>query len=126
MPAPASETTLEAAALDKLRALENDGAPDLLARIISTYVDSSTELARAIRDAVAAGDPQAMAKAAHTLKSSSAQVGAERLSVLCKGVEALGRSGSLEGAAARVAELSAELECVHEALAAERFGAGNG
>ena len=35
-------------------------------------------------------------------------------------------SGSLEEAAARVAELSAELECVHEALAAERFGAGNG
>jgi HPt (histidine-containing phosphotransfer) domain-containing protein len=64
-----------------------------------------------------------MAAAAHTLKSSSAQVGALRLSALSKEIESLGRAGSVDGARELLGELMPELESVHEELAAARFGA---
>ncbi len=64
-----------------------------------------------------------MAAAAHTLKSSSAQVGAVKLSALSKEIESRGRAGSLDGARALLDELLLELESVHEELAAAAFGA---
>ncbi len=70
-----------------------------------------------------ASDPNAVKAAAHTLKSSSAQVGAVRLSALCKELEALGRSGSLGGAAELAEEIAGELESTCERLVAEAFGA---
>jgi HPt (histidine-containing phosphotransfer) domain-containing protein len=115
--------TLEVATLASLRALEQDGAPDLLSRVMDTYLQSADRLARAVREAVAAGDPAAMARATHTLKSSSAQVGARKLSLLCKELEARGRAGSMEGAQELLAEICQELEAVQEALAVEQLGA---
>jgi HPt (histidine-containing phosphotransfer) domain-containing protein len=63
-----------------------------------------------------------MARAAHTLKSSSAQLGAAKLSALCKEIEARGRAQSSEGIAELLREFDAELEVAREALAAEQLG----
>ena len=43
-----------------------------------------------------ATDADALRKAAHGMKSSSANVGAERLAALCKELEMIGRSGTIE------------------------------
>jgi HPt (histidine-containing phosphotransfer) domain-containing protein len=83
----------------------------------------SQQLLSAIRDATAAGDPAAFAAAAHTLKSSSAQVGAMQLSNLSKEMETLGREGSCEGASELLERIETEYESVREGLAAEEFGA---
>jgi two-component system sensor histidine kinase/response regulator len=99
------------------------GGRELLSRVVDKYLSSSARLLSALRDAVAVSDPEALGAAAHTLKSSSAQVGAVRLSSLCKELEALGRSGSMEGAAARTDEIAGEFESTCERLAAESFGA---
>jgi CheY-like chemotaxis protein/HPt (histidine-containing phosphotransfer) domain-containing protein len=124
--APTGEgAPLEATVLEDLRALGKGETPDLFSRVVDAYLESSSQLARSLRDALTAKDPDAMARAAHTLKSSSAQVGARRLAALSKELEALGRAGSLQGARELVAEIGAELEAVQEALAAERFGAGD-
>jgi signal transduction histidine kinase/CheY-like chemotaxis protein/HPt (histidine-containing phosphotransfer) domain-containing protein len=114
---------LERGTWAELRALEGDAAGDLLARVVDTYLQSSSRLERAIRDAVAAADPAAVARAAHTLKSSSGQVGAARLAGLCKDLEAHGRAGRTRDAEALLPELWNELEAVREALAAELLGA---
>ena len=114
---------LEQKVLDDLRALESETGADLLNQVIGAYLGSSGELARALREGVEAGDAAAMARAAHTLKSSSAQVGARKLAALCKEMEARGRAGDLEDAATLCAELESELETVQEALAAEQLGA---
>ena len=123
-PLQGNESSLDASVLDRLRELEKTGAPALLARAIDAYLASSSRLVRALRDAIAAGDPSAMARAAHPLKSSSGQVGAKRLAALCKELEARGRAGSLEGATELTAQIAAELESVHEDLATERLGVG--
>ena len=121
--APIDASPLEPGTWAELRALGDDAAGDLLARVVDTYLQSSSRLERAIRDAVAAADPGAIARAAHTLKSSSGQVGAARLAGLCKDLEAHGRAGRTRDAEALLPELWNELEAVREALAAELLGA---
>jgi len=120
---PLAPSPLEADTWTELRALEDGDAGDLLARVVDTYLESSSQLERAIRDAASEADPEAIARAAHTLKSSSGQVGATRLSGLCKDLEAHGRAGHTGDAEALLPEIWEELEVVREALAAERLGA---
>lgn len=51
--------------------------------------------------------------------SSSANVGARRLADLCKTLEACGRQGNIEPAAAMLAELQAEYARTADALTSE-------
>ena len=57
---------------------------------------------------------------AHTIKGSSANMGALRMSELCRQLELVGRSGRLDGVAERLVQLEAEYEQVKAALQAER------
>jgi len=108
----------------ELRTLANVGQGDeFVSRVVDKYLSSSAGLLDALRCAVRASDPKAVTAAAHTLKSSSAQIGAVRLAALCKELEALGRNGSIEGAADLSDEIAGEHESVCERLAAEGFGA---
>jgi HPt (histidine-containing phosphotransfer) domain-containing protein len=109
-----------------LEALQGEDGPDLLLRVIETFTTSSTKLLSAAREAFATNDPDAVARAAHTLKSSSAQLGAERLSVLCKDLEARVRAHSLDGVQDVLEQINGELETVHEHLSAQRPGARGG
>ena len=69
-----------------------------------------------LREAIERADATGVREAAHALKSSSANVGAIRLSSLFKELEALGRSGSVEGAPESVGAIDAEFARVKEAL----------
>jgi len=117
---------LDGSALDQLGALTKGEPGALISRVVETYLRSAGDLIRSLRDGLETSDASAVARAVHQLKSSSAQVGAQRLSILCKEFEARARRGSLEGGAERVDEISLELEAVQEALAVESFGVRNG
>jgi len=123
-PAPASApeqtaSPLDERALDQIRALQRPGAPDLLGKIIGLYLESSPGLLRQIRDAVAGEDGDALRQAAHSLKSSSANLGAKRLAAVCKELEQRGRERRLEGAAELLRELEAHHARAREALLEE-------
>jgi two-component system, sensor histidine kinase and response regulator len=77
--------------------------------LIQTYVADTPMQFDGMSDAVEADDAAALVRPAHTLKSSSATVGAMRLSSLARELEMAGRSGSLD-AAARVALDAARAE----------------
>ena len=68
-------------------------------------------------------DADAVARAAHQLKSSSAQVGAERLSLVSKDLESHARLGALPEIEALLESFEIEFEEACEALASEQFGA---
>jgi CheY-like chemotaxis protein len=110
--------------LDQLRALQREDEPDFVMSVIERYFDASEELERQMRDASRSGDLAALARAAHTLKSSSAQMGAERLAALSKDLEARARAGATQDLNPLVDEVLRELQLVREALAASSFGAG--
>jgi HPt (histidine-containing phosphotransfer) domain-containing protein len=65
------------------------------------------------------GDAKGLHMAAHSLKSSSAYVGAMHLSALAKELELMGRSNSLQGAAELAERLKKEFMLVMAALEKE-------
>jgi HPt (histidine-containing phosphotransfer) domain-containing protein len=71
-------------------------------------VDGQAQLA-AMRDAVAAGDAAALARAAHTLKSTAASFGATALTERCRALEAAAREGTLTIAGVPLDELARDL-----------------
>ena len=58
-----------------------------------------------IEQSMANGDSELLRRAAHSLKSSSGNVGAKRLYALLREFEGLGRDGGIEAARARLDEL---------------------
>ena len=115
---------LDMAQIDTIRALQRDGAPDILDRMIGLYLASTPDLIKELDEAIARQDPPEIMRAAHSLKSSSAFLGAVRLSALCGTLEALARSRAVETAPARLAEIRAEFARVERALGSLRQGVG--
>src|SRR5687768_12148750 len=65
--------------------------------LVATYVAEGDEHVARITAAAEAADAAAMVPVAHTLKSSSAALGAMRLSAICRGIEEAGRAGRTDG-----------------------------
>ena len=105
-PPPPSAAEIDKAAWDAILALQRPGRPDILAKVLTAYLNDSRILVEEIRTAVHTQDPVALAKAAHRLKSSSAQLGALATSAHCKELENLGRLARLDGAASLLAQLT--------------------
>jgi CheY-like chemotaxis protein/HPt (histidine-containing phosphotransfer) domain-containing protein len=91
-------TTIDQAALAAIRALQRPGQPDIVARIVTQYMDSSPEIIDRIRRAVLSTDAVELRAAAHRLKSSSAQLGATALASDCRELEMMGARGEVERA----------------------------
>jgi len=115
-----TEPPLDRAALNNIRALQRPGSPNLLGKLIHVYISSSQELMASLRDGIAQADSEAVRKAAHALKSSSANLGAKQLAGLCKDLEALGRANDLNRAPALYSQVESEYARVTQALDAER------
>ena len=89
---------LDEGVLQDLRASVGDDEA-FIVDLVETYVTEGATNLDGIMAAAAAGDPEAMVRPAHTLKSSSASLGAMRLSAIARGLEAAGRSGVSDGLA---------------------------
>jgi HPt (histidine-containing phosphotransfer) domain-containing protein len=61
--------------------------PAFLAELIDTYLADAPDLLVMMRDAAAAREAAGLRRAAHTLKSASATLGAHRLADLCRRLE---------------------------------------
>ena len=69
-----------------------------------------------IRQSITLGDAAAMQGAAHSLKSTSGNLGAMILAGLCKELETMGRAGTTDNAILLLPVLEDEYERVCEAL----------
>ena len=119
-PAP-SFPVLDQTMLEELREI----AGDETSRIISIFLEDAPRLIGTLEKAAAVPDLDAMRDAAHTLKSSSANVGAMALSAAAKRVELGARARKLERPAVAVALVIAEYARARMALqgyAAQQLG----
>jgi HPt (histidine-containing phosphotransfer) domain-containing protein len=80
-------TVLDAAALARLSELDPTGNGTLVQRVLATYATSLERTRNELVRARQPMQPDALRHLAHTLKSSSASVGALALSALCAQVE---------------------------------------
>ena len=89
--------------------LENVGGDrGFLAELVRTYVADSPLLFAELRAAIDAGDAATARRTAHSLKSTSASMGALALSRLCREMETAATSGSVAGLAGSIDPAEAE------------------
>jgi CheY-like chemotaxis protein len=116
----ADGAALDSRALETIRQMHQPGTPDLLQKIISLYLDSSAQLMSALSGAIAAGDAAGISRAAHALRSGSANVGAMALAEVCRALETAGGSGNLAATAGLGQQLIHEYARACAALADEQ------
>lgn len=102
---PLDESLISQAALKETLELDRLSGGGVFARVVRIFLDETPITLEDLRTAVRDGDAPNIARAAHALKSASLNVGAESMSVLCKELEALGKSGTTDGAASLATRL---------------------
>ncbi|HKO84405.1 MAG TPA: response regulator, partial [Actinomycetota bacterium] len=116
---PAIAGVLDPPALERLVETIGDDR-SLLMVLIDTFLRDTPRLVEAARRGLERGQTDEVRRAAHTLKSNGATFGATSLSELSRQLEALARSGALEGANELITQIEAEYERVRIALETER------
>ena len=108
---------LDAQALSRLRELDPTGSKQLLARVASAFLSSTDRLMPELQVAMSAiCDLAAIRHIAHTLKSSSASVGALTLSRRCAEIERLALEGRAECLPALLDAIETDMKQVRSAL----------
>jgi two-component system sensor histidine kinase/response regulator len=110
------DVAVDTKVLDTIRSLEQAGVAGILGKVIRAYLSETPSYLEAMAGSIEKKDSPALERAAHTLKSSSANVGALRLSELCKTIETKAKDGSPEGARDMVTQAFAEYGRVQSVL----------
>lgn len=118
--APPVSVTLDAAALARLRELDPDGRNGVVRRVLTAFETSLTRMLAQLAAEVDGGNAAVVASVAHTLKSSSASVGAVRLASACEEAERRARESRDAGTAAQRHDVERLLAEGEAALAAVR------
>lgn len=107
----------ELAKLDCAVALERlGGDEELLREVAGLFLDEYPMLLDEIRVAAAAKDADALQRAAHSMKGSVSNFGADGVYQAAFALEQKGRAGDLEGLDGCIARLESALEHIHPAL----------
>ncbi len=114
--ADVDSSVLDAQALERLRELDPSGENRLMERVVNAFETSVGRLMPQLQDSLNSNDFGGIRHVAHTLKSSSASIGAMKLSRLCSDIESRARHEQSEGMPERIAQLQAEVEIVRVSL----------
>jgi CheY-like chemotaxis protein len=114
-PAPAIDHTV----LSNLSALQPDDSTFLVG-LIDLYIKTGTDHLKALNDALSKNDMEKVTMAAHSMKSSSNNMGALRLGNLLEDIEGASRRGDRNAVIALVGLLQKEFSSACDELRAER------
>jgi CheY-like chemotaxis protein/HPt (histidine-containing phosphotransfer) domain-containing protein len=107
---------IDIAVTDRLRALDREGRPSRLGRAVTRFVESAPSIVSAICESHAKGDAEALWRAAHSLKSSAAALGAKQLSLASAEIEHGARMSGVAAVTDLVAGIEKELKLATKAL----------
>jgi two-component system, sensor histidine kinase and response regulator len=112
----ASLSAIDTNVFSEMSAFKGPNGEARLRRIILQFTTEAPALVQTIRMGHAAGNQDVVWRAAHTLKSSSAMLGATHLSKRCATIELLARDKGLEPVKGDVEALGADLAAAIEGL----------
>ena len=112
--------TLDPLALDQLRPFKGHDGGSLLGNLIQVYLDQLPGRVEGLLKAHLEGDAHSVFKIAHTLKSTSASLGAYQLQSLCQRFEDAGRKEDLLGTESLLSVFETETSKVRAALMDEQ------
>jgi len=108
-----TQDLLDTSALDQIKSLQRPNAPSILAKVLNHYFSNTPKLLADLQEGLRQADLSLLSRVAHTLKSSSANVGAIRVSEKCKTLEHLARSSKdTDDLESLVQEIVADYEIV--------------
>ncbi len=116
---PHDVSILDTTRLDAIRALQRSDTPSIVRKVVGSYLDNSAELIEELAERITLHDIDSVVRLAHSLKSTSANVGAGELMTLCQALEAQARSNSLDGAERSLASIRTAHQAVVGALEIE-------
>ncbi len=99
-----------------LRDLAEPGEPDVFEEFATLFLTDAPERLREIEEAGKSREPSRLRTAAHTLKGSCSNMGAEQLASLCLEIEALAKAGDWAKLETLKPRLFAEYQTVVAAL----------
>jgi two-component system, sensor histidine kinase and response regulator len=109
--------------LDSIRALQREGRPNLLDRMILHFCEDSSQVLKRLRGGVKSADADEIRAAAHSFKSSSAYLGALHLAELCKQVETVALEQNFAEACELMLRIDAEYNAASSILVGKLSGA---
>ncbi|MFW2373718.1 MAG: Hpt domain-containing protein, partial [Gammaproteobacteria bacterium] len=110
--------TLDIDALERIRKMQQPGRESILHKVLKLYLDGTPELLEKMQTACAEADAQSLRGFAHSLKSSSANLGALSVSTQCQNIELSSGRGELAGMEQLIQQLKADYLIVEQALKA--------
>jgi HPt (histidine-containing phosphotransfer) domain-containing protein len=109
-------SVLDLEVIESLRMLGGEDDPDLLQDLVEIFLEQTPALIARLQEAFDSNDAHALERAAHSLKSSCANLGALRLSAHFKEMELAGRSKDIERVRPLLVESEREYTEVESAL----------
>ena len=116
----ASREAVDLEALAGLEEMQDEGEPSLVVELIDLYLEESPRQLASMLGAAAGADAAAIRRAAHSLKGSSASLGALGVAALCEEIERESYGDSSRRVGALLARLGREQERARHVFAAER------
>ena len=107
---------LDKTTIDYLKSLRRGDGPSVLERAVGMYLENAPTVLEELRRAIAGGDASAVWKIAHSLKSSSASLGAKQLAQHIGDMEGRARQNDLVEADSRLVRIETEFQKVSSAL----------
>ena len=108
---------------ETLQGLVDTTDTEFVGELITTFLADTPPLIAQLRQALTAGDAGTFRRAAHSLKSNGASLGAMEFSSQARALEMLGKAGTITDAAAGVDQLAVEYERARVALEAWQHAA---
>jgi len=106
-------TIIDSTTFEELKEAMGD---DFIPELVSTYLDETAALIQKLREALAASQSEDFRRIAHSIKSSSASLGALEFSAQAKELEFIGKAGDFNQAGAALARLEEAWPKVKTAL----------
>ena len=103
-------------ALENLRALSPDDNDEFIREIFAIFIEDTPKRIEELDQSLAAKDSSKFVRAAHSIKGSSANLGALALKIASERLENQSRKTGLEDVAALVAEVKVEFERAKAAI----------
>jgi signal transduction histidine kinase/DNA-binding response OmpR family regulator/HPt (histidine-containing phosphotransfer) domain-containing protein len=111
-----TESSINIESIDTIRAMQRPGKGDLLVKIVGAFSTKTPDVIEQMQNAANDSDPESVAAGARGLGVSSAYLGAEKMSSLCKRIESVVADGESDDLSQLVSTLKAEYETVYEQL----------
>jgi signal transduction histidine kinase/CheY-like chemotaxis protein/HPt (histidine-containing phosphotransfer) domain-containing protein len=117
-PLPPTTPPLDEAVFDRVRHAQGKTG-DLAARLVDIFVRDTAQRLDELRDATQRADAPAVARMAHAIRGSAANLGVQIMADICATIEANAQSGDLGPGLARIDALQCEFIRARGALAAK-------